>query len=85
MRVFLIGTTWLGLWLAASPASAQMPGATDTVRAGDKASDAGSNTPPSAPQTQMTSPDENSHQAITEEQERRDREEQAERDRDDQG
>jgi hypothetical protein len=87
MRVFPIGVAWLGLWLAVLPASAQMPGAADAVRAGDKASDAGSNTAPSppAPQTPATSPDDISHRAMMEEQERRDREEQAERDRDDQG
>jgi hypothetical protein len=86
MRVFLIGVAWLGLWLTALPAFAQVSGAAD-VQASDKASHAAPNTaaPPPTSQTPMASPDEISHQAMVEEQERRDREEQAERDRDDQG
>jgi hypothetical protein len=86
MRVSLVGAAWFGLWLAASPAFAQISGAPD-VRAGDKAPAAGSNTAPSppTPSTPVTSPNEMSHQAMVEEQERRDREEAAERDRDDQG
>jgi hypothetical protein len=81
MRIFLIAAA--GLWLAVSSADAQTPGATG-VRAGDKASDAGSNTaPPPAPRTPAATQAEISHQAMVDEQERRDREEQAERDRDD--
>ncbi|MEO7053864.1 MAG: hypothetical protein ABI191_02730 [Rhizomicrobium sp.] len=41
-------------------------------------------TPPSAPPAPAASPEEISHQAMVEEQERRDRETEAERDRDDQ-
>jgi hypothetical protein len=83
MRIFLIAAAWL--WLAASSANAQAPGTTD-VRAGDKASEAGSNTVrPPTPQTPAATPAEISHRAMVEEQERRDSEEQAERDRDDRG
>jgi hypothetical protein len=82
MKISLVGAAWLGLWLAASPAFAQVSRASD-VRPGDKASDAAPS-PPTLP-TPAASPDEIAHQAMVEEQERRDREEQAERDRDDQG
>lgn len=81
MKISLVGAAWLGLWLAASPAFAQVSGASD-VRPGDKASNTA---PPPTPAAPAASPDEIAHQAMVEEQERRDREEQAERDRDDQG
>ena len=80
MKIPLIGAAWLGLWLAAFPAFAQAPG-TSGVRPGDGTP----NTAPPTPPTPAASPDEIAHQAMVEEQERRDREEQAERDRDDQG
>ncbi|MGZ5920266.1 MAG: hypothetical protein ACXWLT_00690 [Rhizomicrobium sp.] len=80
MKISLVGAAWLGLWLAASPAFAQVSRASD-VRPGDKAPD----TAPPPPTAPTASPDEIAHQAMVEEQERRDREEQAERDRDDQG
>jgi hypothetical protein len=87
MRVFLVCAAWLGLWLAASPVFAQMSGVSD-IRAGDKAPDgpgSAAMSPRPNPSTPTANPDEISHQAMVEEQERRDREEQAERDRDDQG
>jgi hypothetical protein len=87
MRVFLVFAAWLGLWLAASPAIAQMSEGSD-VRAGDKATDGARSAAvpsPPTPSTPTASPDEIAHQAMVEEQERRDRAEQAERDRDDQG
>ncbi|MES2292291.1 MAG: hypothetical protein V4527_03225 [Pseudomonadota bacterium] len=82
MKISLIGAAWLGLWFAASPVFAQAPGPSD-VRAGDKTPDTAP--PPPIPPASAASPDEIAHQAMVEEQERRDREEQAERDRDDQG
>jgi hypothetical protein len=82
MKISLIGAVWLGLWLAASPALAQVSGPSD-IRAGDKAPDTAQSPP--TPPAPAADPDEISHQAMVEEQERRDREEQAERDRDDQG
>ena len=81
MKISLVGAAWLGLWLVASPAFAQVSRASD-VRPGDKPPDTA---PPPIPAAPTASPDQIAHQAMVEEQERRDREEQAERDRDDQG
>jgi hypothetical protein len=81
MKISLVGAAWLGVWLAASPVFAQVSRASD-VHPGDKAP---GTAPPPTPTTPTASPDEIAHQAMVEEQERRDREEQAERDRDDQG
>lgn len=73
----------MGVWLAASPAQAQSTG--DTAKRHEDHSPESKAPPPQAPQrTPTAGADETSHDAMVEEQERRDREEQAERDRDDQ-
>jgi len=82
MRTARIATLGIGIWLAAWPAMAQN---TAPPPSGDT-NPARSGTPDApAPQTPSASPEEIAHQAMVEEQERRDREAEAERDRDDQG
>ncbi|MBN9545604.1 MAG: hypothetical protein J0I19_09030 [Alphaproteobacteria bacterium] len=87
MKSPLIGAIGLGFWLAVIPAIAQTPnpppGAEkrDTGKSPQAARPAGPPAP--APQTPAAHPEELSHQAMVEEQERRDREAEAERDRDD--
>jgi hypothetical protein len=78
MKILLIGAVGLSFWLAAIPASAQTPNppkptGKQTQRA----------VPSPARRAPATTPEEQSHRAMVEEQERRDREAEAERDRDD--
>ena len=83
MRDFLIGAAVLGFCLIASPVLAQ--GSKAAAIASDKTQGAVPTTPPTpSPQSPAKSPDEIDHQAMVEEQERRDRAVEAERDRDDQ-
>jgi hypothetical protein len=82
MRTALIAALGIGIWLAASPAIAQntaAPPSGDTNQSRSGAPDA------PTPQAPSASPEEIAHQAMVDEQERRDREAEAERDRDDQG
>lgn len=78
MKIALIGAMGLSFWLAAYPAIAQTP---------NPPKPAGKPTqkvvPPPAPRSPVATPEDRSHQAMVEEQERRDREAEAERDRDD--
>lgn len=85
MKFELTGAIWLAILLAAPPALAQESG-TATVQS-DKplpGKEPRVALPSAASQPPTAKPDEISHDAMVEEQERRDREEQAERDRDDQ-
>lgn len=82
MRESLIGAAVLGFYLIASPVFAQDSKAATGVS--DKTPGADPAAAPAPPQNPVKSPEEIAHQAMVEEQERRDREEQAERDRDDQ-
>ena len=68
----------LSFWLAAHPAIAQTPN--PPKPAGMPTQKAA---PPPAPRAPAITPEEKSHRAMVEEQERRDREAEAERDRDD--
>lgn len=86
MRTPLIGALSLGLWLAAIPVIAQTPNpaqGTEKKNTG-KPPEIVAPTPSPAQQAPAAGPGELSHQAMVEEQERRDREVEAERDRDDQ-
>jgi hypothetical protein len=84
MRNPLIGAAVLGFCLIASPVFAQGSAAT----ANDKPPTAASGAAPPSPQTPaknaVKNPEDIAHQAMVEEQERRDRAAEAERDRDDQ-
>jgi hypothetical protein len=82
MRGSLIGAAVLGFCLLALPVFAQ--GSKAAASAGDKTPSAVSTKPPPPPQNPAKSPEEIAHQAMVEEQERRDRAAEAERDRDDQ-
>jgi hypothetical protein len=79
MKILLIGAVSLGLWLAALPAGAQTANLPKNTQAPPRVA-----APPSpVPQRPAASPEELSHQAMVEEQKRRDREAEAERERDD--
>ena len=82
MKTTRIATLGMGIWLAAVPAMAQNSAAPPPAESRQSGSGE-----PAAPisKTPSASPEEIAHQAIVEEQERRDREAEAERDRDDQG
>lgn len=81
MKTTLIFAASLGFFLAAGPLAAQT--SRQGVEKPPKAAPA-SQPPQPVSQPPATGPQEMSHQAMVEEQERRDREAQAERDRDDQ-
>jgi hypothetical protein len=81
MKIALTSALCLGFCLVALPGFAQAPASPKGV---EKTPDANPPAAPRPPAPPAASPDEISHQAMVEEQERRDREEQAERDRDDQ-
>ena len=78
MKLSLLGAMGLSFWLAAIPALAQAPNPSKPAGKPPQ-----SVVPPPAPRAPATTPEEKSHQAMVEEQERRDREAEAERDRDD--
>jgi hypothetical protein len=82
MKWHVLGAICLGFWLGANPARAQAPNAPPNP---GKPPETASPTPspPPAPQAPAATPEEMAHQAMVEEQERRDREAEAERDRDD--
>ena len=81
-RCFLIGAAVLGFCLIASPVFAQ--GSEAAASAGEPTRGAVSTEPPPPPQNPTKSSEaEIAHQAMVEEQERRDRAAEAERDRDD--
>jgi hypothetical protein len=83
MKIELAGAVCLAVLLWVSSSRAQEPAATPTQRGQiSPNAEAPATSPPSTPPA--AKPDEISHEAMVEEQERRDREEQAERDRDDQ-
>jgi hypothetical protein len=83
MKIVLMGAACLGFWLAAAPSIAQTPGPPKSIQGAPKVPAPATPSPP-VPQPPVAGSEEMSHQAMVEEQERRDREEQAERDRDDQ-
>lgn len=78
MKISLLGATGLSLWLAAIPAIAQTP---NPPKPAGKPSQTAA--PPTVPPAPAATPEEKSHRAMVEEQERRDREAEAERERDD--
>lgn len=80
MKKFRIGAIGLGFWLAASHAMAQP---SSPPKGPGKPPQIAAPKPPPAPPAPASTPDEMSHQAMVEEQERRDREAEAERDRND--
>jgi len=82
MKTSLTGAMGLCLWLAAFPAVAQIPNPPkNTGKPPPVAAPVA--TPPPAPEAAAANPAELTHQAIVEEQKRRDREAEAERERDD--
>jgi hypothetical protein len=83
MKINLIGAVFLAAPLLAAPSAAQEPVAATAVPR-QTSIDTETHAASPAPQTPAAKPDEISHEAMVEEQEKRDREEQAERDRDDQ-
>lgn len=80
MKTCFLGTICLGFWLAATPASTQAPNRPANP---EKAHQTAVPPPLPPPAPRATTPEEKAHQAMVEEQERRDREAEAERDRDD--
>jgi hypothetical protein len=83
MKIELAGAACLAALLCASSSGAQEPAAPPAQHGQiPSGAEAHATSPPPAPPA--AKPDEISHEAMVEEQERRDREEQAERDRDDQ-
>jgi len=84
MKAPLIGAMGLGFWLAAIPAMAQTPNPPQRTekKGAEKPPQAAAPARQPAP-APAVSPEELSHRAMVEEQERRDREAEAERDRDD--
>ncbi len=85
MRRMLVVAVCLGAWFAAFPAFAQTLADPHTGPKGGVArEDPNAKPAPTTSQKHAETTDDLSHDAMVEEQERRDREEQAERDRDDQ-
>lgn len=81
----LVVAACLGAWVTASPAFAQTRADQHTEPKGETSrEDPNAKPAPTTSQKHATTTDDISHDAMVEEQERRDREEQAERDRDDQ-
>jgi len=83
MKKPLIGAMGLGFWLAVIPVLAQTPNPPLSAGKRDTGKPPQAARPAPAPQTPAAHPEELSHRAMVEEQERRDREAEAERDRDD--
>ena len=84
MKASLIGAMGLGFWLAAIPAMAQTPNPPQRTEKNGAEKPPPAATPARQPApAPAVSPEELSHRAMVEEQERRDREAEAERDRDD--
>jgi hypothetical protein len=84
VRVLLIGAVCLGLGLAVPPSHAQTSRDPGTKSESEKSATGSPAAPLAAQPAPAANSDQPSHDAMVEEQERRDREEQAERDRDDQ-
>ena len=85
MKAPLIGAMGLGFWLAAIPAMAQTPNPPQRTekKGAEKPPQAAAPARQPTPAAPAVSPEELSHRAMVEEQERRDRDAEAERDRDD--
>jgi hypothetical protein len=78
MKPRFLGTICLGFWLTAALANAQTPNRPKNLQKPPRTA-----VPAPLPPLRAVTPEEKAHQAIVEEQERRDREAEAERDRDD--